>query len=78
MTRLARDNGGAGLGWLGENGYDPAMGARPMARLVETALKKPLAEAILFGPLSRGGGKAFASLVDDKIALRYEALAPAA
>jgi len=42
-------------GWLAEKGYDPAFGARPMARLVERTLKQPLAEAILFGALSEGG-----------------------
>ena len=42
--------------WLAEKGYDPAFGARPMARLVEQQLKKPLADLILFGKL-QGGGK---------------------
>ena len=41
--------------WLAEKGYEPAFGARPMARLVETQLKKPLADAILFGALKGGG-----------------------
>ena len=41
--------------WLAEKGYEPAFGARPMARLVETQLKKPLADAILFGDLKDGG-----------------------
>jgi ATP-dependent Clp protease ATP-binding subunit ClpA len=41
--------------WLADKGYDPAFGARPMARLVEDKLKKPLAEAILFGKLQKGG-----------------------
>jgi len=41
--------------WLAKKGYDPAMGARPMARLVQDMLKKPLAEKILFGALSEGG-----------------------
>ncbi len=59
-------------GWLGERGYDPAMGARPMARLVEETLKKPLAEALLFGLLSKGGGVARASIEDDRVVLSYE------
>ncbi len=42
-------------GWLAEHGYDPAFGARPMARLVDNAIKKPLAEALLFGDLQEGG-----------------------
>ncbi len=41
--------------WLGEHGYDEKMGARPMARLVQDKIKKPLAEKILFGELSKGG-----------------------
>ncbi|MDH5671657.1 MAG: ATP-dependent Clp protease ATP-binding subunit ClpA [Myxococcales bacterium] len=41
--------------WLAEHGYEPAFGARPMARLVEEQIKKPLAEALLFGGLERGG-----------------------
>ena len=45
----------AAKGWLAENGYDPAFGARPMARLVDRKLKRPLAEAILFGDLKDGG-----------------------
>jgi ATP-dependent Clp protease ATP-binding subunit ClpA len=42
-------------GWLADHGYDPTFGARPMARLVEETLKKPLAEALLFGALREGG-----------------------
>jgi ATP-dependent Clp protease ATP-binding subunit ClpA len=41
--------------WLADKGYEPAFGARPMARVVETHLKKPLADAILFGELKNGG-----------------------
>ena len=41
--------------WLADKGYDPAFGARPMARLIEDRLKKPLADAILFGKLQKGG-----------------------
>jgi ATP-dependent Clp protease ATP-binding subunit ClpA len=57
--------------WLGEKGYDPAFGARPMARLVETSIKKPMAEALLFGELSQGG-TAHVEVKDDKLVLRYE------
>jgi ATP-dependent Clp protease ATP-binding subunit ClpA len=45
----------AARAWLAEHGYDPAFGARPMARLVDNSLKKPLAEALLFGDLRHGG-----------------------
>jgi ATP-dependent Clp protease ATP-binding subunit ClpA len=41
--------------WFAENGYDEKMGARPMNRLIQEKLKKPLAEKILFGELEGGG-----------------------
>jgi len=41
--------------WLAKNGYDEKMGARPMARLIQESIKKPLAEALLFGELEHGG-----------------------
>lgn len=41
--------------WLSEHGYDKKMGARPMARLIQEKIKKPLAEELLFGSLSEGG-----------------------
>ena len=40
---------------LAEKGYDPKMGARPMARIIQNLLKKPLANDLLFGDLSKGG-----------------------
>ncbi len=43
--------------WLAEKGYDKDMGARPMARLIQEQLKKPLAEKLLFGELSEQGGQ---------------------
>ena len=41
--------------WLAIHGYDPNMGARPMARLIQESIKKPLAEDLLFGKLASGG-----------------------
>jgi ATP-dependent Clp protease ATP-binding subunit ClpA len=41
--------------WLAENGCDPKMGARPMARLIQEKIKKPLANDLLFGELAHGG-----------------------
>jgi ATP-dependent Clp protease ATP-binding subunit ClpA len=41
--------------WLAKNGYDKKMGARPMTRLIQEQIKKPLAEELLFGKLSNGG-----------------------
>jgi ATP-dependent Clp protease ATP-binding subunit ClpA len=43
------------LAWLAEKGYDPLMGARPLARLIQEKIKKPLADLLLFGPLKHGG-----------------------
>ena len=42
--------------WLAEKGYDRKMGARPMARVIQTQLKKPLADELLFGKLVDGHG----------------------
>lgn len=53
--------------WLAERGYDPKMGARPMARVIQEQIKKPLAEEILFGELSEEGGKVRIEVVDDQL-----------
>ena len=45
----------AARNWLAEKGYDPGFGARPMARLIEDRIKRPLSEALLFGDLENGG-----------------------
>ena len=42
--------------WLAEHGYDKTMGARPMQRLIQSKIKKELAEDILFGRLANNGG----------------------
>ena len=41
--------------WLGDNGYDRSNGARPLARLIEDKIKRPLADEVLFGKLTKGG-----------------------
>ena len=41
--------------WIAERGYDPKMGARPMARIIQEHIKRPLAEELLFGSLENGG-----------------------
>ena len=41
--------------WLAEKGYDPKFGARPLARVIQESIKKPLAEELLFGKLTNGG-----------------------
>jgi ATP-dependent Clp protease ATP-binding subunit ClpA len=45
----------AARAWLAAKGFDRAFGARPMARLIERVVKKPLSEALLFGTLAEGG-----------------------
>ena len=56
--------------WLAKKGYDPLMGARPMARLIQEHIKKPLAEAILFGELQKGG-IALIECKNDKLVVRH-------
>jgi ATP-dependent Clp protease ATP-binding subunit ClpA len=41
--------------WLSQKGYDPLFGARPLARVIQEHIKKPLAEELLFGRLAKGG-----------------------
>ena len=41
--------------WLAKNGYDRSMGARPMMRLIQERIKKPIADELLFGRLAHGG-----------------------
>ncbi|HEY0478339.1 MAG TPA: ATP-dependent Clp protease ATP-binding subunit ClpA [Kofleriaceae bacterium] len=66
----------AAIDWFVEHGYDKAMGARPMARLVQSTLKAPLANEILFGKLA-GGGTARIDLKNGAIDITCEP-APAA
>ncbi len=57
--------------WLGEKGYDDKMGARPLARVIQENVKKPLAEELLFGRLVKGGVVRVV-VRDDKIDLQIE------
>lgn len=59
--------------WLVTHGYDQAMGARPMARLIQEKIKKPLADEILFGQLSEGGQVTLAIVADNIILDIHEA-----
>ncbi|HLS98593.1 MAG: ATP-dependent Clp protease ATP-binding subunit ClpA [Porticoccaceae bacterium] len=61
------------LEWFALHGYDAKMGARPMARLIQDKLKKPLAEEILFGKLAAAGGTVHVTAKDDEIELEIEA-----
>jgi ATP-dependent Clp protease ATP-binding subunit ClpA len=60
--------------WLVEKGYDIHMGARPMARIIQEHIKKPLAEMVLFGSLAQSGGNALVRLnkTDDKLEVTVE------
>jgi ATP-dependent Clp protease ATP-binding subunit ClpA len=55
-------------GWLAQKGYDPTLGARPMARLIQTELTDPLADELLFGGLIHGGS-VVCSLGDNRVVL---------
>src|SRR5450432_3071435 len=57
--------------WLGEKGYDDAFGARPLARVIQDNIKKPLADEILFGKL-KGGGTVRVLLDREKDKLAFE------
>lgn len=63
--------------WLADKGYDQAMGARPMGRVIQEQLKKPLANEILFGRLTQGGDVRV-DLVGDELVFDYsDAAVPA-
>jgi ATP-dependent Clp protease ATP-binding subunit ClpA len=54
--------------WLAEHGFDPQMGARPMARVLQEKIKRPLADELLFGKLV-GGGRVQVSVRDGQLAV---------
>ena len=58
--------------WLAIKGYDKIMGARPLARLIQEEIKKPLADEILFGKLAKGGSVYVSVDKDDKISMIFE------
>ena len=60
------------LGWLARHGFEPAMGARPLARLIERTVKMPLAEHLLFGGLADNGGRITLNVVDGMLDLLVE------
>ncbi len=67
----------AALDWLGERGYDEKYGARPLARVVQEHIKKPLADELLFGGLT-GGGLAVVDVIDGKLQVSVKAPPPKA
>ena len=64
-TPAARD-------WLAEHGFDPLMGARPMARVIQDKVKRPLADELLFGKLI-GGGRVLIDVRDDELLVEAQA-----
>ncbi len=58
--------------WLADKGYDDRMGARPLARVIQEHIKKPLAEELLFGKLAKGG-VIRVGVKDDKLNFKIEA-----
>ncbi|MGB5580788.1 MAG: ATP-dependent Clp protease ATP-binding subunit ClpA [Woeseia sp.] len=62
----------AARAWIAERGYDPKMGARPMARIIQEHIKRPLAEELLFGTLSEGGHVHITVAADDTLNLKAE------
>jgi ATP-dependent Clp protease ATP-binding subunit ClpA len=64
--------------WIAEKGYDPKMGARPMARVIQEHIKKPLADALLFGELANGGSVTVDVCADDTLRFDYKGVKEAA
>ena len=62
----------AARNWIAERGYDPQMGARPMARIIQEQIKRPLAEELLFGSLAKGGHVKIVVNNDDSLELISE------
>ncbi|MBY0429355.1 MAG: ATP-dependent Clp protease ATP-binding subunit ClpA [Alphaproteobacteria bacterium] len=60
----------AARNWLGDKGYDPLYGARPLARIIQEHIKKPLADELLFGRLAKGGA-VLVDVADDKLTFTY-------
>jgi ATP-dependent Clp protease ATP-binding subunit ClpA len=63
--------------YLAKNGFDPLMGARPMARLIQDTIRKALADELLFGRLAHGGRVTIDLDASDKVALEFEEAVPA-
>ncbi len=63
--------------WIATRGYDAQMGARPMERVIQEKIKRPLADEILFGKLAKGG-EVTVSVEDDELQFLLEAHSPSA
>ena len=57
--------------FLAKTGFDPLMGARPMARLIQDTIRSALADELLFGRLA-SGGRVTVDVKDDKVGLEFE------
>jgi ATP-dependent Clp protease ATP-binding subunit ClpA len=62
----------AALDWLVEHGYDEKMGARPLARVIQEHIKKPLAEILLFGELEKRAGVVRVRVEGEALGLEVE------
>ena len=62
----------AARGWLAKKGYDRLFGARPLARVIQDHIKKPLSEELLFGKLAKGGLVRVDLGTDGKLAFSYD------
>lgn len=58
--------------WIAERGYDPKMGARPMARVIQEHIKRPLADELLFGKLAEGGHVRISVGTDEELEFSIE------
>jgi ATP-dependent Clp protease ATP-binding subunit ClpA len=63
---------------LAKKGFDPLMGARPMARLIQDTIRRALADELLFGKLQHGGKVAIDLGEAEKVVLKFEEVQPAA
>jgi ATP-dependent Clp protease ATP-binding subunit ClpA len=75
--RVQLDVDEAARAWLAREGYDEKMGARPMQRLIQERIKRPLAEDLLFGKLAEKGGIVHVTVEDGELALEVESAVPA-
>ena len=64
---------GSAKEYLAEHGYDVAMGARPLSRLIESEIVKPMSKEVVFGKL-KNGGTVTVSCVDGKLSLKYKSM----
>jgi ATP-dependent Clp protease ATP-binding subunit ClpA len=70
QKKVLLDIDDAAIDWLALKGYDPAFGARPLTRLVQTEIRDPLSDEVLFGKLARGGRVAI-TLKSGKLSFGY-------